>query len=138
MRHILAAALLSTCASMAIADPTPKEQLLVPPKDAVHYVIVSTAGKHGDAYMWTLPDGRMAFRDSILLRGLTFETDETMRLGADGMPSEVVIRGVTPRMTTSDGIPSAPRRIVSSVSKVRPRSRIESRKAMRPSGRVHI
>ena len=36
------------------------------------------------------------FRESILLRGLIFETDETMRTGADGMPSEIVIRGVTP------------------------------------------
>lgn len=97
MRHILIAALLATCATSALADPTPREQLLVPPKDATHYVIVSTAGKHGDAYMWTMPDGRLAFRDSILLRGLTFETDETMRVGSDGMPSEVVIRGVTPQ-----------------------------------------
>jgi hypothetical protein len=97
MRHIVLAALLATCASAAVAEPTPKEQLLVPPADATHYVVVSTAGKHGDAYMWTLPDGRLAFRDSILLRGLVFETDQTLRMGADGMPSEVVIRGVTPQ-----------------------------------------
>jgi len=97
MRHFVIAALLATCASGAIADPTPKDQLLVPPQDATHYVIVSTAGKHGDAYMWTMPDGRLAFRDSMLLRGLIFETDETMRIGADGMPSEVVVRGVTPQ-----------------------------------------
>jgi len=70
--------------------------LLVPPKDATHFVIVSTAGKHGDEYMWKTADGRTAFRQSILLRGLIFETDETMRTGADGMPAEVVIRGVTP------------------------------------------
>jgi hypothetical protein len=97
MRHFVIAALLATCASGALAEPTPKEQLLAPPADATHYVVVSTAGKHGDAYMWTLPDGRLAFRDSILLRGLIFETDETMRVGADGMPSDVVIRGVTPQ-----------------------------------------
>ena len=46
--------------------------------------------------MWTMPDGRLAMRQSILLRGLIFETDETMRVGADGMPTDVVIRGVTP------------------------------------------
>ena len=97
MRRIVLATLLATCASVAVAEPTPKEQLLVPPADATHYVVVSTAGKHGDAYMWTLPDGRLAFRDSILLRGLVFETDQTMRIGADGMPAEVVIRGVTPQ-----------------------------------------
>jgi len=89
------AALLSACASAAMAQ-TPKEQLLVPPPNATHFVVVSTAGKHGDEYMWTTPDGRIAFRESILLRGLTFETDETMRVGADGMPTDVVVRGVTP------------------------------------------
>ncbi|MGN6058251.1 MAG: amidohydrolase family protein, partial [Sphingomicrobium sp.] len=96
MRRSVLAAVLATCASAAFAAPTPKEQLLVPPADATHFVVVSTAGKHGDEYMWTMPDGRIAFRESILLRGLTFETDETMRLGADGMPTDVVIRGVTP------------------------------------------
>ncbi|NUT01699.1 MAG: amidohydrolase family protein [Sphingomonas sp.] len=96
MRNTILAALLVASAPAAIAAPTPKEQLLVPPKDATHYVVVSTAGKHGDEYMWALPDGRMAFRQSILLRGLIFETDETIRFGADKMPSEIVIRGVTP------------------------------------------
>ena len=80
----------------SFAAPVAKDQLLVPPKDAAHYVVVSTAGKHGDEYMWTLPDGRLALRQSILLRGLIFETDETIRFGADKMPAEVVIRGVTP------------------------------------------
>lgn len=95
MRHTALATLLAACASAAIAQ-TPKEQLLVPPPSATHFVVVSTAGKHGDEYMWTMPDGRIAFRESILLRGLTFETDETMRVGADGMPMDVVVRGVTP------------------------------------------
>jgi imidazolonepropionase-like amidohydrolase len=96
MRRFVLAALLSACASAALAEPTPKEQLLVPPKDAQHFVIVSTAGKHGDEYRWTMPDGRTAFRQSILLRGLIFEVDETMRVGGDGMPTEIAIRGVTP------------------------------------------
>src|SRR3982751_6131943 len=96
MRRLVIAALFAATASIAIAEPTAKEQLLVPPKDATHFVVVSTAGKHGDEYMWTMPDGRLAFRESILLRGLIFETDETMRVGADGMPSEMIIRGVTP------------------------------------------
>jgi imidazolonepropionase-like amidohydrolase len=96
MRRSMIALLFAACASSAIAAQTPKDQLLVPPKDAAHFVIVSTAGKHGDEYMWKTADGRTAFRQSILLRGLIFETDETMRIGADGMPAEVVIRGVTP------------------------------------------
>ena len=96
MRHTILAALLVAAAPAAFAVPVPKDQLLVPAKDAAHYVVVSTAGKHGDEYMWTLPDGRLALRQSILLRGLIFETDETIRFGADKMPSEIVIRGVTP------------------------------------------
>lgn len=96
MRKMILAALLAASASVGVAEPTPKEQLLVPPSDAAHYVVVSTAGKHGDEYMWTMPDGRRAFRESIMLRGLIFETDETLRTGADGMPADMVIRGVTP------------------------------------------
>src|SRR3982751_125771 len=96
MRRTMIAMLLAACASGAVAAPTPKDQLLVPPADAAHFVVVSSAGKHGDEYMWTMPDGRLALRESILLRGLIFETDETIRFGADRMPSDVVIRGVTP------------------------------------------
>src|SRR3954451_16476737 len=96
MRRLILAALLAANAPAAFAEPTPKEQLLVPPADAAHFLVVSTAGKHGDEYMWTLPDGRTAFRQSILLRGLIFETDETMRIGPDGMPTDMVVRGVTP------------------------------------------
>ena len=96
MRRLVLAALLAACASSALAEPTPKDQLLVPPSNATHFLVVSTAGKHGDEYMWTMPDGRLAMRESILLRGLIFETDETMRVGSDGMPTDVVIRGVTP------------------------------------------
>src|ERR1043166_3308451 len=96
MRRTVLAALLAASASTAVVAQTPKEQLLVPPADAAHFVVVSSAGKHGDEYMWTMPDGRIAFRESILLRGLTFEQDETMRVGSDGMPTDVVIRGVTP------------------------------------------
>ena len=96
MRKTMIALLFATCASAAVAEPTPKDQLLVPPADAAHFVIVSTAGKHGDEYRWTMPDGRIALRQSILLRGLIFETDETMRIGPDGMPTDIVIRGVTP------------------------------------------
>ncbi len=96
MRRFVLTALLTACARAAFAEPTPKEQLLVPPAGATHFVIVSTAGKHGDEYRWTMADGRTALRQSMLLRGLIFETDETMRIGADGMPADIVVRGVTP------------------------------------------
>jgi len=73
MRRSILAALLAASATVAVAAPTPREQLLVPPANATHFVVVSTAGKHGDEYVWTMPDGRTAFRESILLRGLQFE-----------------------------------------------------------------
>jgi imidazolonepropionase-like amidohydrolase len=96
MRRYLLAVLLSASASAAVAAQTPKEQLLVPPAGADHYVVVSEAGKHGDEYRWKLPDGSIAYRESILLRGLIFEQDEVVKLDANGKPIAFTIRGVTP------------------------------------------
>jgi hypothetical protein len=96
MRRIILAALLAACASTAVAAPTPKEQLLVPPANADHFLVVSEAGKHGDEWRWTLPDGSIAYRESILLRGLVFEQDEVVKLDSSGTPIGVTIRGVTP------------------------------------------
>jgi imidazolonepropionase-like amidohydrolase len=94
---MILAALLAATAPAAFAAPVPKEQLLVPPKDAVHYVVVSEAGKHGDMWRWTLPDGRLAYRHSQALRGWISETDQVVRLGSDGLPAAVEIRGITPQ-----------------------------------------
>ena len=96
MRRALLAAFLTACASAAYTAPVPKEQLLKPPADATHYVVVSMAGKHGDQWAWTLPDGSLASRYSQSLRGWITETDEVMTLGADGLPAKIIIRGVTP------------------------------------------
>ncbi len=78
------------------AAPVPKEQLLAPPADAAHYLVVSDAGKHGDMWRWTLPDGRIAYRHSQSLRGWITETDQVTTLGADGLPVKVEVRGITP------------------------------------------
>ena len=96
MRHIILAALLAATAPAAFAAPVPKEQLLVPPKDAVHYVVVSEAGKHGDMWRWTLPDGQIAYRHSQSLRGWISETDQVVKLGPDGLPTTMEVRGITP------------------------------------------
>lgn len=96
MRRMILAALLAASASVAIAAPVPKDQLLKPPADAVHYVVVSDAGKHGDEWSWKLPDGRMAYRYSQSLRGWITEIDQTVTVGADGVPAAMAIRGVTP------------------------------------------
>jgi Amidohydrolase family len=96
MRHRILAALLAACASTGLAAQTPKEQLLVPPANAVHYVAASTAGKHGDLWAWTLPDGTHAYRYSQSLRGWITEQDETVRLDPQGFPAEVRVRGISP------------------------------------------
>ena len=96
VRHMILAALLAATAPAAFAAPVPKEQLLVPPKDAVHYVVVSEAGKHGDMWRWTLPDGRIAYRHSQALRGWISETDQVVKLGANGLPTAIEVRGITP------------------------------------------
>ena len=94
--HLIAALLIAAAPVSLAAAPMPKEQLLVPPADAVHYVVVSDAGKHGDMWRWTLPDKQLAYRHSQSLRGWITETHQTMTLRADGLPDMVDVRGITP------------------------------------------
>lgn len=91
---MLALSLLTT-SSIALAEPTPKEQLLQPPAAARHYTISSTAGKHGDIWSWKTDDGKLAYRMSMSLRGWITETDQTTTLGADGRPVTISVRGYT-------------------------------------------
>lgn len=79
----------------ALAEPTKKEDLMTAPEGARHYVISSTAGKHGDIWSWTLPDGSVAYRMAMSLRGWITETDETITLGPDSKPRRIAIRGYT-------------------------------------------
>jgi imidazolonepropionase-like amidohydrolase len=74
----------------------PAEQLAKPPADAQHFVIVSKAGKHGESFVWTLPDGTVMVRESLNLRGQKFELDQATAPGADHLPAKVVVRGFTP------------------------------------------
>lgn len=83
-------------AAVSQAKPVPKENLLVPPAGADHYVVVSDAGKHGDMWRWTLPDGRLAYRHSQSLRGWISEVDQTVTLGPGGLPVRMEVRGITP------------------------------------------
>lgn len=91
---ILTAALLASAAS-ALAQ-VPVSDLAKPPANARHFVILSTGGKHGDSYAWTLPDGTRMSRESLNLRGQVWETDTAIVLGKDGLPVKMTIRGVTP------------------------------------------
>jgi imidazolonepropionase-like amidohydrolase len=96
VRRLLIALSLAAAPAAVFAAPVPKDQLMKPPANATHFVVVSSAGKHGDEWRWTLPDGSTAYRESILLRGLVFETDAVIRTGKDGMPDRIEVRGVTP------------------------------------------
>jgi Amidohydrolase family len=95
MRRKLLALLLVATSSIAVAEPTPKEQLLKPPAEAQHYTISSAAGKHGDVWSWKTDDGKIAHRMSMSLRGWITETDQTTTLGPDGRPTTIAIRGFT-------------------------------------------
>jgi len=96
VRRALIALSLAVSPAALAAAPVPKEQLLVPPANAQHFVVVSEAGKHGDEWRWKLPDGSIAYRESILLRGLVFEQDEVVKFDASGVPIAFTVRGVTP------------------------------------------
>jgi len=82
-------------ASIAVAAPIPKEQLSAPAAGARHYTISSTAGKHGDVWSWTRPDGRVIYRMSMSLRGWVTEDDELVTVGSDRRPTAIAIRGYT-------------------------------------------
>ena len=93
--HRLFITALITAAVAGFAQ-VPTSELAKPPSDARHFVIQSTGGKHGDSWSWTAADGARRGRESMNLRGQVFELDSSGTAGADGMPSTITIRGVTP------------------------------------------
>lgn len=106
MRMFLIAALLASAAACPVhaheqpapaaqSKPVPKEELLKPPADAAHYVVVSEAGKHGDQWRWQLPDGRTAYRWSQELRGWITEMDQVTTFAPGGTVDALTVRGVT-------------------------------------------
>jgi imidazolonepropionase-like amidohydrolase len=106
MRLLFTAALLASTATVpalaheapapaAQSKPVPKEELLKPPADAAHYVVVSEAGKHGDQWRWQLADGRTAYRWSQELRGWITEMDQVTSFARDGTIAALTVRGVT-------------------------------------------
>ncbi|MBJ7441339.1 MAG: amidohydrolase family protein [Sphingopyxis sp.] len=106
MRLILTAALLASAALPAVqahetaapaaqSKPVPKEELLKPPADAVQYVVVSEAGRHGTQWRWQLPDGRTAYRWSQELRGWITEMDQVTTFAPGGAIEALTVRGVT-------------------------------------------
>ena len=96
MHRILVSILLAAAAASPFAQ-TPTAELAKPPANARHFVIQSTGGKHGDSWNWVAPDGTRMARESMNLRGQIFELDSSGTSGSDGMPSAIVIRGITPQ-----------------------------------------
>ena len=80
----------------------PTSDLARPPATARHLTILSTAGPHGESWMWKAPDGTRMSRESLNLRGQVFEMDAAGVAGTDGMPARVTIRGVTPQGDASE------------------------------------
>ena len=93
-RLLLALSLTVAPVALHAASAT-RDQLLVAPADARHFTISSKAGKHGDVWSWTLPDGRVAYRMSMSMRGWITETDEVDTRGSDGRATMSAIRGFT-------------------------------------------
>jgi hypothetical protein len=102
MCRLLLAPLFAAIATLAVAAPMSKEQLSTPPAGARHYTISSTAGKHGDIWSWTTPDGRAAYRMSMSLRGWVTEDDELLTVGSDRRPTTIAIRGYTDQGDASE------------------------------------
>ncbi len=96
VRHLLLALSLAVSPAALTAAPVPKEELLKPPADAARYVVVSDAGRHGEMWRWTLPDGKLAYRHSQSLRGWITEIDQVTKLDSGGLPALVEVRGITP------------------------------------------
>jgi len=88
----LAASLLAEIA----AAQTSVQSLAKPPAAALHFTIISTAGKHGESARWTTSEGIRMGRESFLLRGQVFETESASHVSADGVLDRVTIRGFTP------------------------------------------
>ncbi len=93
---LLISSAVSLLASQTVNAQTPEDQLAKPPAGAQAFTILSTSGTNGKGYIWTAEDGSNMSRDSILLRGMVWEVDQRVVLGKDGLPSTLVVRGVTP------------------------------------------
>jgi imidazolonepropionase-like amidohydrolase len=91
------ALILAVLLAPATLAQVPTSDLATPPANARHFTIVSTAGPHGESWMWTTADGTRMSRESLNLRGQVWEMDATGKPGADGMPAGVTVRGVTPQ-----------------------------------------
>ena len=101
-RAVRSALVVALLASASTAAQVPVADLVKPPAGARHFLIMSTGGKHGDSWAWTLPDGTRMSRESLNLRGQVWEIDTAITPGADGLPARLAVRGVTPSGDASE------------------------------------
>ena len=86
----------ATATSTATSTATATGSLAKPPPAALHFTVMSTAGKHGESMRWTAADGTRMGRESFVLRGQVFELDSAAHAGNDAMLDRVSIHGFTP------------------------------------------
>src|SRR5438105_14879601 len=72
--------------------------LAKPPSDARMWTISSGNGAsiHGHVWLWTDESGTHWSRESLLLRGFVTEIDQQTKLGPDGAPTLIHVRGHVP------------------------------------------
>lgn len=70
--------------------------LATAPKNAATWTILSAGGTHGSEQAWTDKDGVRHARMKIVLRGLTYDVDHATTVNEQGIPTSIVITGVTP------------------------------------------
>ncbi len=97
MKAIFLVAVLWGASTLARATPVTMAELAKPPTGAERLSIMSTAGRHGQSFIWTTPNGVHMGRESLDLRGQVFEVDSVTRLGPDGTIQHTAIRGFTPQ-----------------------------------------
>ncbi len=89
------AALLAGASLFAVAAAHDGE-LATAPKGSATWNILSAGGTHGEERVWTGKDGVRHARMKIVLRGLTYDVDHATTLNEKGIPTSIVIKGVTP------------------------------------------
>ncbi|MBT2117538.1 amidohydrolase family protein [Dyella sp. LX-66] len=95
MRKVIALVSLCLMIPLLACAQTPTGELALPPPTAQRFAIVSSTARHGTSMRWTAADGTKMGRESVLLRGLTTETDSASHVGSDGMFDRVVVHGQT-------------------------------------------
>jgi len=84
------------CLAWGGVAPAFADSLATPPKNAATWEILSAGGKHGEEQVWTDKDGVRHARMKIVLRGLTYDVDHATSYNDAGIPTSIVIKGVTP------------------------------------------